>query len=59
MALNLELMPLVLVENLVIMFDPNNPQGNAPEKMSYFKARFLFLLDAVTKHIVLRVKFNR
>lgn len=50
-------MPLILVENIVVMFNPCGSKDNAPKKVPYFKPRFVFLLDVVAKQAVLPIKF--
>lgn len=56
-VLNLELMPLLLVENLIVAFNQDSPQGNAPKKMPNPILGFVFLLEAMSKHTIMPVKF--
>lgn len=46
-VLNLKFMSLLLIEILVIMFDPDGPHDNALEKIPNFKPKFAFFLDVV------------
>jgi hypothetical protein len=42
-VLDLRFMPLLVVENLVIVFNPNNPKCNAPKKVPNLDLLTVFL----------------
>jgi hypothetical protein len=50
-------MPFFLVKDLVIMLNLDGPHESAVEKMPISNPSFVFLLDDVTEHIVLPIKF--
>lgn len=55
--LNPKFVPLLMVEDLAIMLNPNNPHDNAPEGVPNSKSCFVILLDALPKHVIFPVKF--
>ena len=55
-VLNLEFMPLFLVEYLVTVLN-DGPNNNAAEKMPNSSPCFVFLPDVVTEHTILTIRF--
>lgn len=54
-----EFMPMFMVKNIVIAFDPNSPHDNAPKEVLQCKPRFEFLLNATTKAAIFPIKFMK
>ena len=54
--LELRLMPLRLIKDLVVPFDPNSPKSNAPEEVPNFDHFTIFLGDSFPEQGLLPIE---